>query len=113
GSKKYCRVPKCEGTGLASHLVPLPLFGKLPSVVGSLPNASLHACRAIPICFRLFCELALAAASRTFWTAGRSKPTSTAMIAITTSNSMSVKPRQRFDKERYRGMHEPPVIGQK
>src|SRR5262249_1510033 len=33
--------------------------------------------------------------SRTFWTAGRSKPMRMAMIAITTSSSISVKPRQR------------------
>src|SRR5262245_26372111 len=33
-----------------------------------------------------------AAASRTFWTAGRSRPIRTAMIAITTSSSIRVKP---------------------
>jgi hypothetical protein len=33
-----------------------------------------------------------AAASRTFCTAGKSSPIKIAMIAITTSNSMSVKP---------------------
>src|SRR5262245_52363602 len=33
-----------------------------------------------------------AAASRTFWTAGRSKPIRMAMMAITTSNSINVKP---------------------
>ena len=33
-----------------------------------------------------------AAASRTFCTAGKSNPIRIAMIAITTSNSMSVKP---------------------
>src|SRR4051812_2994655 len=36
-----------------------------------------------------------AAASRTFWTAGSSRPMSTAMIAITTSSSISVKPDRR------------------
>src|SRR5262245_4302856 len=35
-----------------------------------------------------------AAASRTFWTAGRSRPMRMAIIAITTNNSMSVKPRR-------------------
>src|SRR5947209_16536803 len=35
------------------------------------------------------------AASRTFWTAGRSRPMSTPMMAITTSSSISVKPRRR------------------
>jgi hypothetical protein len=50
--------------------------------------------------FRLFCDDMRAAASRTFCTAGRSSPIRIAMIAITTSNSMSVNPR-RF-------MNEPP-----
>jgi hypothetical protein len=35
------------------------------------------------------------AASRTFCTAGTSSPISTAMMAITTKSSMSVKPRRR------------------
>src|SRR5688572_24776234 len=35
------------------------------------------------------------AASRTFWTAGNSRPISTAMMAMTTSNSIRVKPRTR------------------
>src|SRR5436305_1778311 len=35
-----------------------------------------------------------AAASRTFCTAGRSRPISTAMMAMTTSNSISVNPRR-------------------
>src|SRR6266852_6249642 len=34
------------------------------------------------------------AASRTFWTAGSSSPIKTAMMAITTNNSSSVKPRR-------------------
>src|SRR5438445_10082650 len=34
------------------------------------------------------------AASRAFCTSGRSRPTRTAMMAITTSSSMSVKPRR-------------------
>ena len=33
-----------------------------------------------------------AAASRTFWTAGNNKPIKMAMMAITTSNSINVKP---------------------
>jgi hypothetical protein len=53
---------------------------------------SWKACSARPICLRLFWHLARAAASRTFWTAGSSRPMRIAMIAITTSNSMSVKP---------------------
>ena len=37
-------------------------------------------------------QLSRAAASRTFWTAGSSRPIRMAMMAITTSNSISVKP---------------------
>src|SRR5262249_8293128 len=38
-------------------------------------------------------------AARTFWTAGRSRPMSTARMAITTSSSISVKP-ERTDGRR-------------
>src|SRR5437764_12792549 len=52
------------------------------------------------ICLRLLEHLARAAASRTFWTAGSSRPIRMAMIAITTNNSISVKPRrERVDIE--------------
>src|SRR5262249_11940671 len=44
----------------------------------------------MPICLRLFWQRTRAAASRTFWTAGSSRPISTAMMAITTSSSTSV-----------------------
>src|SRR5438132_11600300 len=54
---------------------------------------------AMPNCLRLFVQLARAAASRTFWTAGSSRPMRMAMIAITTKSSISVKPRQRFAKK--------------
>src|SRR5438128_2077917 len=40
-----------------------------------------------------------AAASRTFWTAGRSRPMRMAIMAITTSNSISVKPRRFFNRD--------------
>jgi len=40
----------------------------------------------------LFELVVRAAASRTFWTAGSSRPMSTAMMAITTSSSISVNP---------------------
>src|SRR5215217_8049195 len=50
--------------------------------------------KAMPICLRLLEHLARAAASRTFWTAGRSNPIRIAMIAITTNNSISVNPRR-------------------
>ena len=39
-------------------------------------------------------------ASRTFWMAGKSKPIRTAMMAITTSSSISVKPPRRRDRPR-------------
>src|SRR6516225_6200260 len=44
----------------------------------------------MPICLRLFEQDIRLAASRTLCTAGRSSPTKTAIIAITTSNSISV-----------------------
>src|SRR3954466_8354690 len=46
----------------------------------------------MPSCLRLLEQLMRAAASRTFWTAGRSRPIRIAMIAITTKSSMRVKP---------------------
>src|SRR5215468_4855714 len=49
----------------------------------------------MPSCLRLFVQLMRAAASRTFWTAGTSRPIRIAMIAITTSSSISVKARRR------------------
>jgi hypothetical protein len=49
---------------------------------------------ASPNCFRLFWHFARLAASRTFWTAGRSSPIRTAMIAITTNSSINVNPRR-------------------
>jgi len=49
-----------------------------------------------PICFRLLDDCMRAAASRTFWTAGRRRPIKMAMMAITTSSSISVNaPRRR------------------
>src|SRR5579884_3825997 len=48
----------------------------------------------MPICLRLFVQRIRDAASRTFWTAGRSRPIRMAMMAITTSNSMSVNARR-------------------
>src|SRR5437667_12692971 len=46
----------------------------------------------MPSCLRLFWHWLRAAASRTFCTAGTSRPIRMAMMAITTSSSMSVKP---------------------
>jgi len=49
---------------------------------------------AIPICLRLLEQLARRALSRADWIAGRSSPTRIPMIPITTSTSISVKPRR-------------------
>ena len=48
----------------------------------------------MPSCLRLLTHWVRRAASRAACTAGSSRAISTAMIAITTSNSMSVKPRR-------------------
>src|SRR5438874_1413503 len=50
-----------------------------------------------PICFRLLEHFARLAASRTFWTAGSNRPIRTAIMAITTSSSIRVKPRRASD----------------
>src|SRR5438552_734920 len=55
---------------------------------------------AMPSCFRLFTHWARRAAARAAWTAGRSRAMRTAMMAMTTSSSISVNPRTR---ERMRG----------
>src|SRR5687768_13144830 len=44
-----------------------------------------------PTCLRLLEHLVRAAASRTFWTAGNSRPIRIAMMAMTTRSSISVK----------------------
>ncbi len=49
----------------------------------------------MPICLRLLAHWVRLAASRAAWTAGRSRASSTPMMAITTSSSISVKPRRR------------------
>src|SRR3954447_24294523 len=49
----------------------------------------------MPICLRLFAHCMRAAADRTFWTAGRSRPIRMAMMAMTTSSSIRVNPRFR------------------
>src|ERR671937_41447 len=48
-----------------------------------------------PSCLRLLPHLSRLAASRTFCTAGRRRPIRTAMMAITTRSSMSVKAGRR------------------
>src|SRR5438132_464000 len=59
--------------------------------IGNLLKVLWWLCRARPICLRLFWHCMRAAASRTFCTAGSNRPIRTAMMAITTSNSISVK----------------------
>src|SRR5438132_13782430 len=49
----------------------------------------------MPSCLRLLVHVTRLAASRTFCTAGSNRPISTAMMAITTSSSMSVNARRR------------------
>src|SRR6185436_1734419 len=51
-----------------------------------------------PNCLRLLEHFIRAAASRTFWTAGSSSPIRIAMMAITTSSSIRVNPRERFPR---------------
>src|ERR1700732_2902014 len=53
---------------------------------------------ASPNCLRLFWHFMRAAASRTFCTAGKSRPIRMAMIAMTTKSSMSVKARDGSDE---------------
>src|SRR3954447_17001493 len=50
-----------------------------------------------PICFRLFTHCARRAASRAACTAGNSSAINTAMMAMTTSSSMSVNPRRLIE----------------
>src|SRR5262249_33826034 len=69
-----------------------------------------------PICLRLLTHCERRAASRAAWTAGRSRAIRTAMMAITTSNSIRVKPRRLMgrpslnlperprDRDRYAGV---------
>src|SRR5262249_47526110 len=45
-----------------------------------------------PSCFKLLAHLTRLAASRTFCTAGSNSPIKTAMMAMTTNNSIRVKP---------------------
>src|SRR5262249_28076788 len=59
------------------------------------------------ICLRLLLHDIRAAASRTFWTAGSNRPMRMAMIAITTSNSISVNPVRAFGEGRVRYMVPP------
>src|SRR5262249_13455742 len=60
----------------------------------------------MPSCLRLLEQVMRAAAARTFWMAGSSRPISTAMMAITTSSSISVNARPR-EKRRRTAMRDP------
>ena len=52
---------------------------------------------------RLFLQLIILAASRAAWTAGKSSPTKSPMIAMTTSSSTRVKPALRANTRRLDG----------
>src|SRR5262245_43347695 len=74
----------------------VPLVGGMPLLGGKYPFASWKLWAASDNCLRLLRHCVLSAASRTFCTAGSSRPISTAMIAMTTNSSMSVKPCERL-----------------
>src|SRR5439155_4675160 len=80
--------------------------GMLSRPGGKEPCWSWYACRARPICLRLLAHFRRLAASRTFWTAGNSRPMSTLMTAMTTSSSTSVKAGRRFISESRMGAGE-------
>src|SRR5262245_51707055 len=77
--------------GSALHHSNQPALGKRPWVSWKL-------CMARPSCFMLLEQRMRPAASRTFWTAGSNRPMRMAMMAITTSSSISVKPRRTADR---------------
>src|SRR4051812_42951930 len=70
-------------------------LGGAGGLAGDAATVGWELCRATPSCLRLFWQLMRAAASRTFWTAGNSRPIRMAMMAITTSNSIKVKAGRR------------------
>src|SRR5262245_8878192 len=72
--------------GEAGYLLPLR---------GKFLNVSWWWWTARASCLRLFWQAMRLDASRTFCTAGRRRPISTAMMAMTTSNSIKVKPEWR------------------
>src|SRR5262245_42714172 len=88
-------VPMTDGLAFSAAASQVTALGKSERVVGNLPWTSWQLCRARPICLRLLELWVRAAASRTFWTAGSSRPIRMAMMAITTKSSISVNPRQR------------------
>src|SRR5262245_5810625 len=80
----YARARQCQPTGVVVSLT----LGDL----GNVPLASWYACRASASCLRLLLHFIRAAASRTFCTAGSRRPIRIAIMAMTTSSSMSVNP---------------------
>src|SRR5262245_20380747 len=77
---------------------------------GKVPRVSWWLWAASPNCLRLLVQLIRLAASRTFWTAGNNSPIRMAMMAITTSNSISVNPRRPV-RPRDWSMTTPPTKG--
>src|SRR4051812_44334600 len=67
-------------------------FVFLPKGGGDEPAVAGEFWKGVSRCFILLTHWARRAASRAAWTAGKSRAISTEMIAITTSNSISVKP---------------------
>ena len=67
-------------------------LGTGPRPSGNLPLGDSKLWTARPICLRLLTHWARRAASRAACTAGSSRPMRTAMMAMTTSNSISVNP---------------------
>ena len=66
--------------------------------------------KARPTCFRLFVHWARRAASRADCTAGSSSAIKTAMMAMTTSSSISVKPRRQQRRGRGCVIEEPSLF---
>ena len=89
------------GRIIAAHAHPGPVSFPLPSKperypAGNCPAVLWWLCSAKPICFRLLEHWAREAVSRTFCTAGTSKPTKTAMIAMTLAD-LKGKKAQKYD----------------
>src|SRR5262245_44735457 len=74
---------------MSTRQLAAPTFAPLWPM-GKVWLLSWYMCRAMPICLRLLEHFMRAAASRTFWTAGSSRPIRMAMMAMTTSSSISV-----------------------
>src|SRR4051794_19105611 len=77
-----------------ARLPPLLAYGYGAYAGGRVefPDSKFSAPR--PNCFKLFVHCERRAASRAAWTAGKSRAIRTAMMAMTTSNSIRVNPRR-------------------